>query len=41
MAKYFFGLPVAGVFRFWSSHAFVFPERGTPGPDGGPHPSRA
>jgi putative flippase GtrA len=33
-AKYFFGLPVAGVFRFWSSHAFVFPERPSARPDG-------
>jgi putative flippase GtrA len=31
VAKYFFGLPVAGVFRFWSAHAFVFPERGYDG----------
>jgi putative flippase GtrA len=26
--KYIFGLPIAGVFRFWSAHVFVFPERG-------------
>lgn len=29
--KYIFGLLVAGVFRFWTAHTFVFPERGSEG----------
>lgn len=26
VAKFGFGLPVAGIFRFWTCHVFVFPE---------------
>lgn len=32
VAKFVFGLPVAGVFRFTTSHLFVFPEAGGGGP---------
>lgn len=27
IAKYCFGLAIAGIFRFWASHRWVFPER--------------
>ena len=33
VAKFGFGLPVAGVFRFWTSHVFVFPESPKPSAD--------
>ena len=33
VAKFVFGLPVAGAFRFTTSHLFVFPEAGAAGTD--------
>lgn len=46
VAKFVFGLPVAGVFRFTTSHLLVFPESQPPAPDdaasasAGPLPAR-